>query len=335
MTCSSRSRPLAPARASLHPALAVGPGAAAALASPGPLKVHSSFPSTLNLEVAGSGCLVALCGPAGVVYPHAIALAAEPDFRNWPVTAGDLGRCTGERITLQGRRGSVVIDLRLAQRPLAAPLPRIAGPGDAHLACMVQLLEIQEQAHHPLRLGAWPGAEGAMGAALAAAAADLGEAVRAFRQATGPAAGAGARLERAVTGLLGLGGGLTPAGDDFLSGFLAAAACSGPAADLRQALEQCLERNAWRTGSISAALLAWARRQYWPTPLVELAEALAADRVVEALAALHRLCQLGHSSGADLATGFLYGLAVLAADPARQGSAGSANRSGPPQPPSR
>jgi hypothetical protein len=73
-------------------------------------------------------------------------------------------------------------------------------------------------------------------------------------------------------------------------------------------LSEAVEQHLGQTGSISAFLIRCALQNLWPAPLVDLAEALAGDHEGEALVALDELCKLGHSSGADIATGFLRGL---------------------------
>jgi hypothetical protein len=108
---------------------------------------------------------------------------------------------------------------------------------------------------------------------------------------------------------MGLGVGLTPSGDDFLCGFMAAARACSP--ELIPVLAAATEAGLHRTSRISGSLIRCAARGFWPAPLVNLAEALAGDRVPDALVALGDLGRLGHSSGADLATGFLFGLETL------------------------
>jgi hypothetical protein len=279
------------------------------------LRVHSVFGSTLNLEVLGSGQLISLTGPSGTSYPHAVALERGVDFQNWPLAAGLPGRYAHGIIRLQGMKGPLVINLRGARRPPAWPLPVIPRLGGAYWACVGALVAIQEAAGYDLRLSALRGQAhpgGGLGAGLTGAARAMAAPARACKDGAGPDAG----LHRAVAGLVGLGAGLTPAGDDFLSGFLAAARCAGPgpAEALVSALGEALGRNLWRTGSLSATLLAWSIRNQWPVPLGRLAMALAADATAEARTALDDVCRIGHSSGADLATGFLYGLSVLLAD---------------------
>jgi hypothetical protein len=144
---------------------------------------------------------------------------------------------------------------------------------------------------------------------VASAAARLREALVAL---DGPAA------NDAADGLLGLGRGLTPAGDDVLAGVLVACEQLGgmPGAAAVAALATQLGRYvAWRaptrTTSLSATLLAHAARGEAADPVVAVAEALAGIRPPEA--ALRDLLTVGHSSGHDTARGLLAGTQALMA----------------------
>ena len=116
-----------------------------------------------------------------------------------------------------------------------------------------------------------------------------------------------------MAALVGLGHGLTPSGDDFLCGFLAAA--RGACPRLADALQDAAENNLDRTGVISASLVRCAiegsadaagRAGEGPCPGGRSGIAGGAGR---------ELCTLGHSSGCDIATGFLFGLQSLATRP--------------------
>ena len=119
----------------------------------------------------------------------------------------------------------------------------------------------------------------------------------------------------AVTGaaarLVGLGPGLTPSGDDFLAGYLAALwSCAGFAIGmdaLLQRLAVSLAPLFLRTNSISRQMLRDATQGRFAECLTDVTVALAAGgNVVEAAAqALAR----GHSSGADTLCGLLFGYA--------------------------
>lgn len=112
---------------------------------------------------------------------------------------------------------------------------------------------------------------------------------------------AGARF--AVRDLVGLGPGLTPAGDDLLCGALAAlAACGPPASGLRAVLAEQVLAAAHRTTALSAALLRQAVAGHAVPELIDVLRAIprGGPDLAVALAAVHRV---GHSSGPALARG--------------------------------
>jgi Protein of unknown function (DUF2877) len=120
--------------------------------------------------------------------------------------------------------------------------------------------------------------------------------------------------EPAMLALLGLGGGLTPSGDDFVGGalfarqWLAAAGLADAHAWRAAAASVCAAAPS-RTHPISAALLGDLARGCGHAPLHDLAAALAAGRTARARHAAAALVRLGHSSGWDMLAGFGTGLA--------------------------
>jgi hypothetical protein len=204
-------------------------------------------------------------------------------------------------------------------QPPARGIARVGGAADARRACEVRLAEIQANLGCDLRLDALEGAAPpptALGQALRLAALALGASAQDLARRA-PAPDRAAPLRRAVAALVGLGQGLTPSGDDFLCGFLAAARGRRPGpprdgAGLPSLLNRSVGDSLSATGDISASLMRIAIAGHWPVPLADLARALAGNRTAEALRCLEQLCALGRSSGADLATGFLFGLEILA-----------------------
>lgn len=122
--------------------------------------------------------------------------------------------------------------------------------------------------------------------------------------------GAAARDHEAATAaamrLLGSGPGLTPSGDDVLTGFLAGDAAFGlNAAALREATAALAPA---RTTALSAALLWHAARGEYIDELAAVAAALTSSSRSEpgqAANALRRLLSVGHTSGAALAFGLV------------------------------
>jgi hypothetical protein len=283
------------------------------------MRLHSTFPSTLNLAVEGARTLIALTGPSEVSYPHAVALDHAVDFLSLHFAPGDRGWLSARSIRLQGRCVTLTVTLEQAQRPAARLLPAIIRQGSAWRASASRLACFQSRFSCDLRLDALINgarSETPMGAALRRSALALGAAAcavtacRVDERGEGRGTEPGAALFRAVASLVGMGAGLTPSGDDLLSGFMAASRARGFHA-LVSALAEAVEAHIAATGEISASLLRCAIEGYWPSHLVELADALAAEDGRAAVCAVDSLCRLGHSSGADIATGFLFGVAVL------------------------
>jgi hypothetical protein len=283
-------------------AVSLGPAAGPALADGGALRVDGVFPSTVNLEVVGAGAFVSLTGPAGEVFPHAVALAEAQDFPGWRLVVGAPVTVRGGLVALPAVDGELRISLAGARRPAPRPLPPIASPGRARDACERRLAELQAGAGAALRVDALRGA-----APPPASSADAGLAVALARAAGALTAAREAAVPEAVAALVGLGPGLTPAGDDFLAGQLAAARAAGRGGRAA-ALGEAIARSLRRTTALSAFLLRCALRDLWPGPLLDLAASLAVDDEPAALAAVEALGALGHSSGLDLSTGFVVGL---------------------------
>lgn len=107
-----------------------------------------------------------------------------------------------------------------------------------------------------------------------------------------------------VSELIGLGQGLTPAGDDFLLGILAALDLYGAATE-RVAL--CAALKPEKTNRISAAFLRAAADGVYGEYLLRLLQALADSATQTELAdCAVRVLQTGHTSGSDTLSGILW-----------------------------
>lgn len=111
----------------------------------------------------------------------------------------------------------------------------------------------------------------------------------------------------AAASLAGLGSGLTPAGDDYLVGVMAALWFTGQTAGLA-GLAQAASR---RTTALSAAFLRAAARGEFLQPWHRLAPALWAGDAVAVAEAAGQLVQIGASSGRDALAGFVMSLFCL------------------------
>lgn len=101
-----------------------------------------------------------------------------------------------------------------------------------------------------------------------------------------------------LTRLLGLGIGLTPSGDDFLCGVLAAAAMRG--CGLPAALSSQILQNLDRTNRISGEFLRCACEGRFSSAVAGLPLAKSADEIAFSFS------KIGHSSGADTLNGILF-----------------------------
>jgi len=116
-------------------------------------------------------------------------------------------------------------------------------------------------------------------------------------------------VDRHIERLVGLGPGLTPSGDDWLTGFTAGyvhlvglAGATGPLPRLLPSLGRALRRRPRRTTAFSQGLLVQALRGVVCMPLLTLIRALDCSPS-ELEAAAGTASRLGHSSGADMLLG--------------------------------
>jgi hypothetical protein len=274
-----------------------------------PLAVHSVFRAAVNL-VGPAGELLTLLSNEVCDGPQSIRLASTEDFTALALAPGATGACRAGTITLERSAGlpPLRVECSPAQRLAADALPPIGGAATQWQAGRALLEALQERAGTDLRLAgllAGTPAPGPLGARLVRAALELGRGVR---------AGSVAVARDAVARLVGLGAGLTPAGDDFLCGFYAAALCRDAArpgrCGLLAALAAAVRERLATTTALSATLLRCALAGQVFRPLVALAEACAGRPGSDLRGAVLRLGGIGHSSGLDTATGFFYGLAV-------------------------
>jgi hypothetical protein len=116
--------------------------------------------------------------------------------------------------------------------------------------------------------------------------------------------------------LVGLGPGLTPAGDDVLAGMLVEL---HQQPDLRdQVADEVLSLAGTRTTALSAALLRHAAAGLALPAVVDVADALAGHGGADLGVAVARLVAVGHSSGAALAHGLLRGARTVARHQGRE-----------------
>ncbi|MBX5458491.1 MAG: DUF2877 domain-containing protein [Thermogemmatispora sp.] len=116
--------------------------------------------------------------------------------------------------------------------------------------------------------------------------------------------------------LAGRGPGLTPSGDDLLTGWLAAGWwLRGAEPAFLETCAQLVAVAGPRTHLLSRTWLSWAARGCFALPLLELLESLAEEEEERLLARAQAVLALGASSGYDLLCGLVLGLASPSLQP--------------------
>lgn len=249
-------------------------------------QVHSVFDRAWNLSRGDDGTLLAVTtaqaglGPRGITVGGA-SLPAVPVGAPWALTAGRL--VVDEHLI--DLRGALPTGLAV---PSSALLPELLEP-------WCDLVE-----------AAW----------LLAPADPFTEAVAELletRMTTLAQLAAEAQIDadavtEAVRGLVGLGVGLTPSGDDVLSGILVATCLPGAAlAPLRLTIAAAVQDALALTVPISASFLTDGIRGRAHSRVLDLLHALAGHGDLHAAHAA--VLEIGHRSGLDLSAGLALGLA--------------------------
>lgn len=236
--------------------------------------VHSVFERALNIEL-GCGRLAALVAPE---LPNAPA-TIRADLGGLSFTEFAMpGETAASRAGILRFGGGLSIDLRGAQ----GWCPEAPG-GRPNKAAWQRLRDIAAQTPMVGELGKWPG-------------------LRIWMHPEKFSEMPPDRLIEVVGPLVGLGPGLTPAGDDFIAGLAAALYWSGNGALLAPHMP------AWaaRTTDVSRWLLLDSLDGQINAPLCDLAQSLASDRAVPSADAV---LKLGHTSGTAMILGLLAGYA--------------------------
>ncbi|MDI3405259.1 oxamate carbamoyltransferase subunit AllH family protein [Streptomyces cavernicola] len=305
-------------------------------------RVESVFRGVLNLLLP-DGELMALAARGRADAPRTLVV----DVPHW----GDSGVRPGEPVdfapsgvTLPGADGGIRICIRESEEwnPILPSLDQLTS---AELDTAAHALRQVTYAHGELggMLGASPTAAPMETAVCAALDHGRRRLVRAVRSSCGdtphadgrtapaeplhehdggpalsvPASHDGAlALREAVLALLGLGPGLTPAGDDFLVGIAVLSAIDGSRLDLfAQTLGQVLTEHPGRTTLLSTTTLREALAGRVRAPFVDVLHSLAATRgqseaqAVDTIRSpVRRALAHGHTSGADTLSGLVTGL---------------------------
>jgi hypothetical protein len=267
-------------------------------------RVHSVHRQACNIETE-DGTLVALLSGALGNQPRGVrcSVAEAIDFRSL-CSASELVECSGAELRMP--RAGVTVDLGCAVvwhcALSACSIDRVDARTVNSLFAVRTMLAKQEGGFAPLVLrDGEPSSEldRAMLRRLERALPVLETAIR----------GCDAdRMIEALAPLVGLGPGLTPSGDDFIVGLLAALWSRRDCHALLMKLREPLTRLAATTHAISRQFLLDALAGEFGEPLSDLAVAISMRDQRRVSAAAQRVLRVGHTSGADALTGFLFGM---------------------------
>lgn len=261
-----------------------------------PAEIIAEFPVATYLRVGTA--VIGLVTPAAVRLPNALVC------RNSP-SAGDHG---GYVLSTHPDDGAALVGdgcVRLGRARVTVgrwwdPVPRLPAVTDP--SALGRAVDAMRSL-----LPAWPDPDE-----------PAAEQLQAGRESLASALAGGWTVDEAADRLVGLGPGLTPAGDDLLAGAVAGMVIFGRALGHRSALDLAEHvtvaagDRAARTTVLAADLLRHAGTGAVAEPVATVCGALTGQRPLES--ALDQLLTVGHTSGHDLAQGLLLGAtAALAA----------------------
>jgi len=271
-------------------------------------EVHSAFTSAANLHLMRDGQLLTLVAAEEADLPQGIRL-------NTPQGFSFEGLRTKQKVTcrdgiLRCEHDPLTIDLRMARQWKCNLIALATNMNDPATSAAWKLVEqVLEGWHARAEIGLPMGQNNA--------AHRMNESVSNLVASTRQCDLAAA--VRAVETLIGLGSGLTPAGDDFLVGYLAGLWCttSESTKHIRFLAEfgKAVVHLSCRTNDISRTYLVYAAQGQVSSRLTDLAEAICrgedSDRLLKTAKAA---IQVGHDSGIKVVTGLLQGLSAWERD---------------------
>jgi hypothetical protein len=284
-------------------------------------KIHSVFQHALNIRTAG-GQLVSILSGADMAGPNTVVaeLPEGMDFISMGLRTGMPVRLRGTRVQLGS--GDVHLRTGTAQKWW----PRLAGGLESiNLDRLESNLRTLDEKVAEMSPGRGLGVLLLHAADMAAGrwekvSADHGdEVVRRALPAIGDLMlgflrGDGRALQRGVEGLIGLGSGLTPSGDDLLLGFIGALGVvskrlSGSETEsVLESIRDHLYSNRHRTTFISSNLLAFACAGRVAAPILNVVRALLFEESAALLNSVKVLLRQGANSGSEVLLGILLAL---------------------------
>lgn len=260
------------------------------------LRVHSVFQHALNLRSDSGICLTLLCAETyqNLADAARVALPENWDWREKISVSSSVHLANG---VLHAPRFCVVLTSATVWQPRLHGGNRdlnAAAWGPDSVQTLATPLRLFCLEHHVESALQWPGNPMPQG----------------LRVQESPE-----RLEQQVSQLIGYGKGLTPDGDDYLLGYLAALWPWQLPADLAahyHGMQQAIQCRLHRTTDISGHYLSRALKGHFSQPICHLIEQLNAAATRSTIAACaNQVMQFGATSGVDCLAGFLHGMRTL------------------------
>lgn len=264
-------------------------------------RVHSVFEHVINV-ITPTQRLIALCGRQHDDRPWSLRANVD-DWLAWTIEVGAVLHVDREAVRFADHGPQV--DLRRAQvwKPLTTAMTATTAQLSDR-ACLLSDL---------IRSTGVPGGA-LLGPAHDPFAAAVSDRIRRGLAdiAGGELAGHSAGIEVAASSLIGLGPGLTPAGDDVLTGLALVVARPGShTTTVLPALRTTLKLHLHRTTAVSGATLSAALGGRAPQRLLDLIDLLVSsdDAGIPLLRRrAEHVADIGHTSGTDLLSGVLAGI---------------------------
>ena len=282
-----------------RPRLVPGEAGASAL-------VHSCFRSAVNITTPDGLLTIASEAVGGL--PNGIVADLAPDFRALGIRAGMTVEAGDTDLFIPG------IGLRLDLAGAVVWSPRIPPPSDgvnpAGARWRQRSAATRARALQDARAGGLAGLLGTAMASRPASSVDVTARARPVLMALADALVQGDRsaASKSARGLIGLGPGLTPSGDDVLVGMEAALHVSGrPTAGF---VSGALDHVEDRTTAVAATLLRHAARGEFTERLHVLLAVLLGPEDAAIPGAIERAVAWGATSGSDCLVGVLCGLDI-------------------------
>ncbi len=271
--------------------------------------VHSVFARACNIETQ-DGTLVTLLDYRLGNAPHGIACEVPDSFAfNSEIRPGTKVSVRDGELTLE--QTALVVDLSRAVRWSGAPSQHAVDPTSRatrnSLAMIWRMLQDSSRSRGLFACWSLPNETASpLHAALLRRLA-----VCLPLLARGTVARDATTIVKALSAMIGLGIGLTPSGDDFIVGYLAAlwsqSSRDATLPPLLGLLRAPLESMIAKTGAISRQLILDASAGQFSEPLVDLVRAIADGDDERVAITAARALRIGHSSGADALLGLLLG----------------------------